>query len=49
MDELYDLRQDPHELNNLLPDRASQKVLDDLRKRLDRLVYSTDRLAIKQK
>jgi arylsulfatase A-like enzyme len=42
MDELYDLRQDPHELNNLLPDRASQKVLSDLRKRLDRLVNSSD-------
>lgn len=49
MDELYDLRLDPHELNNLLPDRASQKVLGDLRKRLDRLVNSADRLAIEQR
>jgi arylsulfatase A-like enzyme len=49
MDELYDLRLDPHELNNLLPDRASQKVLGDLRKRLDRLVNSADRVAIEQR
>jgi arylsulfatase A-like enzyme len=48
MDELYDLRRDPHELNNLLPDRAPQNILGDLRKRLDRLINQADRIPIKQ-
>lgn len=38
MNELYDLRQDPHELDNLLPDRVPPGVLADLTARLDRLL-----------
>jgi arylsulfatase A-like enzyme len=38
MDELYDLQADPHELNNLLPDRAPIGVRDSLSARLDRLL-----------
>lgn len=41
MDELYDLRRDPHELTNLLPSRASLSVLQRLRHRLDRLIHPT--------
>jgi arylsulfatase A-like enzyme len=37
MDELYDLQNDPHELTNLLPNRAPTRVVDDLRKRIERL------------
>ena len=35
MDELYDLSTDPHELDNLLPDRAPAGVLEDLTARLE--------------
>lgn len=38
MDELYDLQADPHELTNLLPDRAPIGVRDSLAARLDRLL-----------
>ena len=38
MDELYDLSNDPHELRNLLPDRAPPGVLSVLRRRLDALM-----------
>ena len=38
MNELYDLQQDPHELDNLLPDRVPPGVLADLTARLDRLL-----------
>lgn len=38
MDELYDLRADPFELDNLLPNRAPAGVLTDLSARLDRLL-----------
>lgn len=38
MDELYDLRTDPYELHNLLPDRVPASVRDDLSARLDRLL-----------
>ncbi len=38
MDELYDLRVDPHELDNLLPDRVPLGVREDLAQRLDRLL-----------
>ena len=36
-DEAYDLRSDPHELNNLLnpSNRCQQKGIDKLRKRVD--------------
>jgi len=36
MDELYDLRADPFELDNLLPDRVPAGVLDDLGSRIER-------------
>jgi arylsulfatase A-like enzyme len=42
MDELYDLKRDPHELNNLLPNKAPAKLQDDLRRRLDRMVKGSD-------
>jgi hypothetical protein len=35
MDELYDLRSDPHELDNLLPDRVPDGVLRALTARLN--------------
>jgi N-acetylglucosamine-6-sulfatase len=35
MDELYDLRTDPFELDNLLPARAPAGVLEDLTARLE--------------
>ena len=38
MDELYDLQADPHELTNLLPDRAPAGLRDSLAGRLDRLL-----------
>ncbi|MHB1194767.1 MAG: sulfatase/phosphatase domain-containing protein [Longimicrobiales bacterium] len=38
MDELYDLASDPSELDNLLPDRAPEGVLEDLTSRLGRLL-----------
>jgi arylsulfatase A-like enzyme len=38
MDEVYDLVKDPHELNNLLPDRVPPGVLADLNARLDKLL-----------
>jgi N-acetylglucosamine-6-sulfatase len=38
MDELYDLQSDPHELNNLLPDRAPVGVREELSTRLTRLL-----------
>jgi uncharacterized sulfatase len=34
-EELYDLRKDPHELNNLAGNAAQQKILASLRKKLD--------------
>lgn len=38
MDELYDLEKDPHELDNLLPDRAPPGVIEDLSARLTALL-----------
>jgi len=38
MDELYDLRKDPNELDNLLPSRVSKQTLQNLQRRLDRLI-----------
>ncbi len=38
MDELYDLQTDPHELDNLLPNRAPRGVRDELAGRLDRML-----------
>jgi arylsulfatase A-like enzyme len=38
MDELYDLQADPHELNNLLPDRAPTGVREELSAHLDRML-----------
>jgi len=35
MDELYDLNADPFELDNLLPDRAPEGIVEDLLSRLD--------------
>jgi arylsulfatase A-like enzyme len=40
MDELYDLRSDPYEMNNLLPTLSSGRTLVELKKKLDRLVAS---------
>lgn len=37
MDELYDLHRDPHELDNLLPDRVPAGVLSDMTARLNAL------------
>jgi N-acetylglucosamine-6-sulfatase len=37
-DELYDLRQDPYEMNNLVDAPDAQGVKADLRKRLDAAV-----------
>ena len=34
MDELYDLKEDPYELTNLVDDPAYEEVLSDLKKRL---------------
>jgi arylsulfatase A-like enzyme len=42
MDELYDLRVDPHELDNLLPDRVPAGVLREMTTRLDALTSGTD-------
>lgn len=36
MDELYDLEADPHELDNLLPDRAPSGLIEQLAARIDR-------------
>ena len=38
MDELYDLEKDPHELENLLPDRAPPGVVEDLSARLGKML-----------
>lgn len=38
MDELYDLKSDPFELNNLLPAKAGKPFHIDLRKKINRLV-----------
>jgi arylsulfatase A-like enzyme len=38
MDELYDLEKDPHELENLLPDRAPPGVVEDLSGRLGKML-----------
>jgi N-acetylglucosamine-6-sulfatase len=38
MDELYDLRTDPHELRNLLPNRAPAGVEQRLRVQIDRMI-----------
>ena len=35
MDELYDLESDPHELKNLLPDRAPPGLIEDLATKID--------------
>lgn len=43
MDELYDLQNDPHELNNLLPHRAPTGVLLELTARLDKLTSGVQR------
>jgi arylsulfatase A-like enzyme len=45
MDELYDLRRDPHEMRNLLPALNSSPVLKNLKRRLDR---SIDRAKLEQ-
>lgn len=49
MDELYDLRSDPFEQSNLLPDRATKWVLDDLRTRLDLLIGPPGLVATKRR
>jgi arylsulfatase A-like enzyme len=41
MDELYDLSTDPHELHNLLPDRAAEGVRRALDQRLDALLQGS--------
>jgi hypothetical protein len=38
MDEVYDLVKDPHELDNLYPDRVPAGVMADLTARLGRLL-----------
>ena len=38
MDELYDLKSDPHELDNLLPDRAPAGLIDNMAARIDSLL-----------
>ena len=38
MDEVYDLVQDPHELDNLYPSRVPPAVMAHLTARLDRLL-----------
>jgi arylsulfatase A-like enzyme len=40
MDELYDLRSDPYEMQNLIGDSTASKNLDSLRTELERLVGS---------
>lgn len=41
-EELYDLKKDPHELNNLAEDPAHQKQLLKLRKQLDQWIVDTN-------
>jgi arylsulfatase A-like enzyme len=38
VEELYDLRQDPHELNNLAGDSASEGILEEMRSELQRQI-----------
>jgi len=38
MDEVYDLVKDPHELDNLYPNRVPPAVMADLTARLDKLL-----------
>ena len=40
-EELYDLQADPHEIRNLADDPRHRKVLEDLRRRLDRWIVET--------
>ena len=41
MDELYDLEQDPYEMENRIGDPQSGPVLDDLKQKLDRILAET--------
>lgn len=41
MDELYDLENDPNEINNLIAEPAVQPVLSDLRSELERLMQAS--------
>ena len=41
MDELYDLEQDPYEMQNRIGDPQSGPVLDDLKQKLDRILAET--------
>ncbi len=43
MDELYDVQRDPHELDNLLPDRVPAGVLSDMTARLNALTVDQPR------
>jgi hypothetical protein len=38
MDELYDLQSDPYEMHNRIADAALRDELDDLKRRLTRLL-----------
>ncbi|MBA7611479.1 Arylsulfatase [subsurface metagenome] len=42
MDELYDLKQDPYEMNNLINDQNYAEVLTDMKKRLEKWRQKTD-------
>lgn len=41
-EELYDLRQDPHELHNLAANPSQQRILQELRRRVDHWMNSMD-------
>lgn len=41
VEELYDLKNDPHEVNNLAQDEDHRELVKDMRHRLDRWIYET--------
>lgn len=41
IEELYDLKADPHEENNLIADPSSKSIAEDLRQQLDKLLLET--------
>jgi len=43
-DYLYDLKNDPHELNNLVDDPAYTQMKDDLRKRLIAWMFESEHM-----